>query len=247
MTALLIDDEKLATSRLKRLLADYADFIEVIGEAGNGLDGLNLIEEQKPDVIFLDIEMPGMNGFEMLARLKHVPMVVFATAFDEYAIRAFEENSIDYLLKPIEKERLEITVQKLRRTPTAFDNQRLMQALEQMKPKKEMASIAVKTGDRILLLRLDEVSHFEAEDKYTFLIATDGKKYLTDYTLTTLEERLPTQFARISRSVIVNTPLVREVQKHFSGKYVLFLNDKNQSKVESGLKYADAVRNLLSL
>ena len=247
MTAILIDDEKLAISRLKRLLADYPELIQVIGEAANGLEGLAMVDGKKPDVIFLDIEMPGMNGFEMLAKLTHAPMVVFATAYDAYAIRAFEENSIDYLLKPIEKERLEITIRKLRKSPLAFDSQQLMKMLEQMRPKQEMLSISVKSGDRILLLRLEETSHFEAEDKYTFLVANDGKKYLTDYTLTLLEEKLPPHFLRISRSFIVNSRLVREIQKHFNGKFVVFLNDRNQSRIESGLKYAGNVRGLLEL
>lgn len=246
MTTLLIDDEKLAISRLKRLLANYTDLIEIVGEASNGLEGLTLINEKKPDLIFLDIEMPGMNGFELLSKVNHTPMVVFATAFDEYAIRAFEENSIDYLLKPIEKERLEITIQKLRKTSPAFDNQQFLRLLEQMRPKKEMVSISVKTGDRILLLRLEEISYFEAEDKYTFLVTIEGKKYLTDYTLTSLEEKLPSSFPRVSRSFIINSRLVKEIQRHFSGKFVLFLEDKNHSKIESGTKYADAIKSLIA-
>ncbi|MDJ1504072.1 LytR/AlgR family response regulator transcription factor [Xanthocytophaga agilis] len=246
MTTVLIDDEKLAISRLKRLLAEHQSFIDIVGEAYNGIDGLKMIEALQPDLIFLDIEMPGMNGFEMLAQLTYSPMVVFATAFDEYAIRAFEENSIDYLLKPIEKERLEMTIQKLRKTSPSFDNQQFLKLIEQMRPKKEMVSISVKTGDRILLLRLEDISYFEAEDKYTFLITTEGKKYLTDYTLTNLEEKLPDSFLRVSRSFIVNSRLIKEVQKHFSGKFILFLDDRNQSKIESGIKYAESVKSLIN-
>ncbi|MDJ1470098.1 LytTR family transcriptional regulator DNA-binding domain-containing protein [Cytophagaceae bacterium YF14B1] len=246
MTTILIDDEKLAISRLKRLLAEHQSFIDIVGEAYNGIDGLKIVEALQPDLIFLDIEMPGMNGFEMLAQLTYSPMVVFATAFDEYAIRAFEENSIDYLLKPIEKERLEMTIQKLRKTSSSFDNQQFLKLIEQMRPKKEMVSISVKTGDRILLLRLEDISYFEAEDKYTFLITTEGKKYLTDYTLTNLEEKLPDSFLRVSRSFIVNSRLIKEVQKHFSGKFILFLDDRNQSKIESGIKYAESVKSLIN-
>ncbi|MDJ1491339.1 LytTR family transcriptional regulator DNA-binding domain-containing protein [Cytophagaceae bacterium DM2B3-1] len=246
MTTVLIDDEKLAISRLKRLLAEHQSFIDIVGEAYNGIDGLKIVEALQPDLIFLDIEMPGMNGFEMLAQLTYSPMVVFATAFDEYAIRAFEENSIDYLLKPIEKERLEMTIQKLRKTSSSFDNQQFLKLIEQMRPKKEMVSISVKTGDRILLLRLEDISYFEAEDKYTFLITTEGKKYLTDYTLTNLEEKLPDSFLRVSRSFIVNSRLIKEVQKHFSGKFILFLDDRNQSKIESGIKYAESVKSLIN-
>jgi two-component system LytT family response regulator len=248
MKAILIDDEKLALSRLRRLLTEY-NFFEITGEAYNGIDARLMIEELQPDVIFLDIEMPGLNGFEMLSQLSYMPVVVFATAYDRYAIKAFEENSIDYLLKPIEKERLDITVEKLKKfsDKPSLDNHGLQLLLEAMKPKKNIQSVSVKTADKILLLRLEEVSYFEAEDKYTFLITTDGKKYLTDYTLSHLEEKLPSGFIRISRSIILNSDLVREIQKHFSGKYVLFLEDKNMSKLESGLKYNENIKSLLSL
>lgn len=248
---ILIDDEKLALSRLKRLLADYQDIIEIIGEANNGEEGVGIIEKLRPDLIFLDIEMPAMNGFEMLAKLDFMPIVVFATAFDEYAIRAFEENSIDYLLKPIEKERLEITIKKLEQSrknkPQDFDNQFFLNFVEQLKPKKEIQSIAVKTGERILLVKLEDISYFEAEDKYTFLTTKDGKKHLTDYTITVLEEKLPAFFIRVSRSTIINTNLIKEIQKYFNGKFMLLLDDKNQSKIESGLKYNENIKTLLDL
>ncbi|GAB4116580.1 MAG: LytTR family transcriptional regulator DNA-binding domain-containing protein [Thermoflexibacter sp.] len=249
LTTILIDDERLAISRLKRLLADFQDFIEIIGEATHGQEGIAMIESLRPDLIFLDIEMPAMNGFEMLAQVQFMPKVVFATAFDEYAIRAFEENSIDYLLKPIEKERLEITIQKLKKSTTqqVTDNQYFLKLIEQFKPKKEIQSIAVKLGERILLIRLEDISYFEAEDKYTFLTTVEGKKYLTDYTLASLEEKLPPFFIRVSRSSVINTHLVREIQKYFNGKFILLLNDKNQSKIESGLKYAENIKRLISL
>ncbi|WP_310587864.1 LytR/AlgR family response regulator transcription factor [Emticicia agri] len=112
---ILIDDEPLAISRLKRLLSHYSAVISIIDEAHNGQEGLEKIEAQKPDLIFLDIEMPLMTGFEMLANLSYMPKVIFSTAYDQYAIRAFEENSVDYLLKPIEAERLEKTIEKLKK------------------------------------------------------------------------------------------------------------------------------------
>src|ERR1700733_10535411 len=115
-TALIIDDEELARKRLERMLKPF-DTIAVIGEAVNGQEGIDKIEKLRPELIFLDIEMPVFNGFEMLTRLKHQPKVVFTTAYDQYAIKAFEEDSIDYLLKPIEPERLEKTIKRLRQTP----------------------------------------------------------------------------------------------------------------------------------
>ncbi len=248
---LLIDDEKLALSRLERLLTRHPDTFAVVGTASNGADGLEKIESLKPDLIFLDIEMPVLNGFELLARLgSDPPLVVFATAYDAYAIRAFEENSIDYLLKPIEEERLLKTIQKLQAarntTPGVFP-ENLVRLLEQMRPKQELTAISVKAGHKILLLPLDEVSFFEADDKYVFLVAVDGQKYLTNYTLSALEDRLPARFLRVSRSVIVNRNLIRELEKHFSGRYILTLRDKPQTRLQTGQSFAESIKNLLEI
>jgi two-component system LytT family response regulator len=249
----LIDDEKLALSRLKRLLSDFSDVIEIIGEAFNGEEGRLLIEKEKPDLVFLDIEMPILNGFEMLQKLENVPLIVFATAYDQYAIKAFEENSIDYLLKPIEKERLELTIKKLEKTyqntvsNNSQENENLWKLLQQIKPQKEMNSISVKTGDKIILIRLEDITYFEAEDKYTFIYTQEGKKHILDYTITYLEQKLPLDFIRISRSAIVNKNQIIELQKHFSGKYVLTLADKNRTKIETGLKFSDNIKNLLQI
>ncbi len=247
---LLIDDEKLALSRLERLLLRHPDTFEVIGTAANGADGLEKIETLRPDLIFLDIEMPVLNGFELLARVSQPPLVVFATAYDAYAIRAFEENSVDYLLKPIEEERLLKTIQKLQtaqKANTGVFPENLVRLLEQMQPKQELTAISVKTGHKILLISLDEISHFEADDKYVFLCTTDGQKYLTSYTLSTLESRLPARFLRVSRSVIVNKTLIRELEKHFSGRYLITLRDKPRTQVQSGQSFAESIRGLLEI
>lgn len=247
---LLIDDEKLALSRLERLLARHPDTFEVIGTAANGADGLEKVETLRPDLIFLDIEMPVLNGFEMLARVSQPPLVVFATAYDAYAIRAFEENSVDYLLKPIEEERLLKTIQKLQTAQKAASGvfpENLVRLLEQMQPKQELTAISVKTGHKILLVSLDEISHFEADDKYVFLCTTEGQKYLTSYTLSTLESRLPPRFLRVSRSVIVNKTLIRELEKHFSGRYLITLRDKPRTQVQSGQSFAESIRGLLEI
>jgi two-component system LytT family response regulator len=248
-TTLLIDDEKLAIRRLRRLLEPYPEVFDIVGEAENGPEGLLAIESIHPQLVFLDIEMPGMNGFEMLSRLSYMPLVVFATAYDAYAVRAFEENSIDYLLKPIESERLALTVQKLKKEKegSGIHNQYLLRLIEQMQPRKEVSTVSVRSGERILLIRMEEISYFESEDKYTFLVTTEGKKYLTDYTLSGLEEKLPAYFVRISRSVILNSRLLKEIQKHFSGKYHLLLDDKSQSRLESGSKYANNIRALMQI
>lgn len=257
LRTLLIDDETLAISRLRRLLTKYPDTFEIVGEALNGAEGLTLVEAERPDVIFLDIEMPLLNGFEMLARLNAMPIVVFATAFDQYAIRAFEENSIDYLLKPIEADRLDRTVRKIRAlversgtgqspaSPSPTDN--LMRLLAQMQPRKEIYSISVKTGDKIKLIPLSDIAFFEAEDKYVFLATMDGQKFLTTYTLTTLAEKLPDMFVRVSRSTTVNRHKIAEVHRHFDGKFILSMTDKKGTRVTTGSTYSETIRQLLEL
>ncbi|GAB3642682.1 LytR/AlgR family response regulator transcription factor [Spirosoma arcticum] len=260
LKTLLIDDESLAISRLRRLLEKHRDTFNVIGDAANGAEGLALIEAQQPDVIFLDIEMPLLNGFEMLSRLTIMPMVVFATAFDQYAIRAFEENSVDYLLKPIETERLSRTAHKIRALverqsagqatdfPAANPmTENVLRLLAQMQPKKKIYSISVKTGDKIRLIPLSDIAYFEAEDKYVFLSTMDGQKFLTTYTLTTLTEKLPDTFVRVSRSVMVNRHKIAEVHRHFDGKFMLAMTDKKSTRLTTGSTYGEAVRGLLEL
>lgn len=256
LRTILIDDEALAISRLRRLLAKHGDAVEVIGDAANGAEDLTLVEAEQPDLIFLDIEMPLLNGFEMLSRVTTMPMVVFATAFDRYAIRAFEENSIDYLLKPIEAERLARTVEKIKTlveragaTPQITNpmTDSVMRLLAQMQPKKEIYSISVKTGEKIKLIPLSDIAFFEAEDKYVFLSTLDGQKFLTTYTLTTLNEKLPDTFVRISRSVMVNRHKLLEIHRHFDGKFMLVVNDKKGTKLTSGSTYGEAIRQLMEL
>lgn len=255
LKTILIDDEQLALNRLRRLLSDYHDTFEVVAEGHNGQEGLELIEKHIPDLIFLDIEMPLLNGFEVLAKVSNMPMVVFATAYDQYAIQAFEENSIDYLLKPIENERLQKTIEKIRARVTAEKQGNmanpgagdLLRLLEQMQPKPQMHSLSVKSGERILLIPLTDISNFEAEDKYVFLNTLDGKQYLVQHTLTTLEEKLPANFLRISRSAIVNTHHIGEIQRYFNGKYTLVIRDRKGTSLQSGSTYGEAIRLLLNL
>lgn len=255
LKTILIDDEQLALNRLRRLLGDYTATFEIIAEGHNGAEGLELVEMHRPDLIFLDIEMPLLNGFELLAKVSVMPMVVFATAYDQYAIRAFEENSVDYLLKPIENERLQKTVAKVRNrvelapadgSPNPYSDN-LLRLLEKMQPKQEMHAISVKSGDRILLIPINDISHFEAEDKYVFLNTLDGQQYLISHTLTVLEEKLPAHFTRISRSAIVNTHQISEIQRYFNGKYILVVRDRKATSLHSGTTYGEAIRILLDM
>ena len=239
---LIIDDEQLARWRLARLLKPYDD-IALIGEAVNGQDGLEKIEKLQPDLIFLDIEMPVFNGFEMLSRLKHQPKVVFTTAYDQYAIKAFEEDSIDYLLKPVETDRLEKTIKKLRQAqhqPPAYLP--LDALMKQLQVKKDIKTLTVKIGDKILLIKLESIIYIEAEEKYVFLHTTDGRKHLTDFTIGSLEEKLPEQYVRIHRSYIINTDHIKEIRKSFNGAFVFVMNNTENTRLTSSRSNGEMLR-----
>lgn len=239
----IIEDEEPARRRLKRLLDGYTDMIEVVAEAVNGEDGIEKITQFKPDLIFLDIEMPVYNGFEMLSKLSEPPQVIFTTAYDQYAIKAFEEDSIDYLLKPVEAERLELTIRKLEKLNRQDQQNIPIDALlRQLTQKKEKKTLTVKIGDRILLVKPEDIAYIQAEDKYVFLCCLDGKKHLTDFTVTGLEEKLPGSFIRINRSTIINTDQIMEIRKGFNGALIFILKDKEHSKLNSSRRYGEALR-----
>ena len=238
---IVIDDEQLARQRIKRLLKAY-DEIDVIAEAEDGEKGLELIHLHQPNLIFLDIEMPVLNGFEMLAKLTHQPKVVFTTAYDQYAIKAFEEGSVDYLLKPIEIERLDKTIKKLKQTNLAAAPVQIEDLIRQMHQKKTIKTLTVKLGDKILLVKLTDIVYVQAEDKYVFLHTIDGKKHLTDFTLSALEEKLTEEFVRVHRSEIINTEYIKEIRKGFNGALVFVLNNSDETRVTSSRSNSEALR-----
>lgn len=238
---IIIDDEQLARQRLKRLLSNYPE-IDIVAEAENGLEGLMLIEEQRPQLIFLDIEMPVLNGFEMLKKLSHHPKVIFTTAYDHYAIKAFEEGSIDYLLKPIEADRLEKAVKRLKQSNFSIDQLPIELLMQQIQAKKKIKTLTVKLGDKILLIKLSDITHIQAEEKYVFLHTNDGKKHLTDFTLAVLEEKLPEEFVRIHRSDIINTDYIKEIRKGFNGALIFILNTPSETKISSSRSNSEALR-----
>lgn len=250
ITTIIIDDEPLAVKRLHRLLRHYAGEIEIIAEASNGEQGLQLVEQHRPDLIFLDIEMPVYNGFEMLNRLTYLPKVIFTTAFEEYAIKAFEENSIDYLLKPIEVQRLDKAIQKLKRLSTvesSFSQQQLNVVISALNSKKEFKSFPVKIGDKILLLKPEQIAFLEAKDKYVYIITDENVEYLTDFTLASLEEKLPPPFLRVHRAYIINYDKIKEMHKWDNGTFIIRMKDKNDTKIYSGRSYNDRIKSLFQL
>ena len=247
---LVADDEQPARDRLKNLLAEYADKVELIGEARNGLECREMIDRLKPDLVFLDIQMPGLNGFEVLQQTSHSPVVVFCTAYDEFALQAFETNSIDYIVKPVKAERIQKSIEKLDTLKQHSDKQELLRIIGNyisQTPTKEITSIPVKLGDRMLFVRIEDVSYFSAEEKYVNIFTKDGKTYLCDFPLKSLEEKLGESFLRIHRSLLVNVSRIHEINKHFSSRYVVKMDDSNQSKLLSGRGYCEQVRGLMEI
>lgn len=243
--AIVIDDEPAARRLMRSLLQEHKDVVEVIGEAGNGRDAIAIIEELKPDVIFLDIQMPDLTGFEVIDQLEVKPNIIFTTAYEQYAIKAFETFSIDYLLKPIKEERLEQTIAKLKqfgRLSKPIDLSGLQEIIRQFQAPQKATVLPIKTGDRINLIRFENISYMEASDKYVFIFTIDGQKHLTDQSLTTLEEKLPPQFYRIQKSYIINKDKIKEMHRHFNSRYLFVMDDKAGNRLTSGRTYHDAIR-----
>lgn len=247
---LIADDEQPARDRLKKLLAEHAGQIELIGEAHNGLECREMIDRLKPDLVFLDIQMPGLNGFEVLQQTSHSPVVIFCTAYDEFALQAFETNSIDYIVKPVKAERIQKSIEKLDSLNQNSDKQELLRIIGNyisQAPKKEITSIPVKLGDRMLFIRIEDVSYFSAEEKYVTIFTKDGRTYLCDFSLKSLEEKLGKLFLRIHRSLLVNVSRIREISKHFNGCYIVKIDDVNQTKLQSGRGYSELVKGLMEI
>lgn len=243
--AIVIDDEPAARRLMKNLLLEHADLVEVIDEASNGQEAIAKIESSKPDLIFLDIQMPDLTGFEVIDRLQVKPNIIFTTAYEQYAIKAFETFSIDYLLKPIKEERLAQSLEKLKqfgRISQPIDMTGLQEIISQLKAPQKATALPIKTGDRINLIRFENISYMEASDKYVFIHTVDGQKHLTDQSLVMLEEKLPPAFYRIQKSYIINKEKIKEMHRHFNSRYFFIMDDKPASRLTSGRTYHDAIK-----
>ncbi len=245
---IIIDDEAIARQRLSRLLKECNGQIQLIAEAKNGIEGADLINSLKPDLIFLDIQMPGKTGFEMLKELEHVPHVVFCTAYEEFALQAFNTLAIDYLVKPVEEDRLQLTLEKLNRNAASSPGlqiNELLQLVNQKMESKKLLSIPYKIGDRVILIKTENITYFSSSDKYVEFYTNENIKYLTELSLKKLLERLPNNFVQIHRGIIVNINFVKEFRKYFRGKYILVLDDVITTKLESSRSYSDRIKNYL--
>ena len=248
-TTIIIDDEPLARQRLEKLLLNFPEIIEIIGSAKNGMDALNQINHLKPDLIFLDIEMPGLTGFELIERLHKIPLIVFCTAHDEYSLQAFETNSIDYLVKPVRLERLKKTFNKLQQFKGSSESQNLLEVIKSITAEKEaekMTSITVKKGNKLIFIKLADVTYFEAKDKYVNVVINQGH-HISEKSLSQLEDKLPHYFLRVHRAFIINTNYVVEIQKYFNSRYIIKLSNKGLASVTSGRSYIEKIKNWISV
>jgi two-component system LytT family response regulator len=232
MKAFLVDDEPLAINRLRALIEEHGR-VEVVGAGTDPAGAVPAIRALSPDVLFLDIEMPGLSGFEVLERLgSPEPLVVFTTAYDQYALAAFKVNSVDYLLKPIERADLARAIAKLdcvlRGTEARGDLVALLRQVRVELARQEpeyLVRVASRTGDRVDFVDIADVTHFYAKDKLTFA-ATPSKHYALDLAIIDLEPRLdPRQWLRIHRSTLVNIGAIKEVHAWFGGKAIVRLKD----------------------
>ncbi|HZH36733.1 MAG TPA: response regulator [Flavisolibacter sp.] len=245
MRAIIIDDERLARTELRKLLQDFPE-VEVVDEASNAEEGIQKIEVHNPDLIFLDIQMPGKTGFEMLQELDHAPTVVFTTAYDDYALKAFEVNALDYLLKPIESRRLADAVEKIRKLHPANGSEHgTFAAAGSQSLLGENDQVFVKDGDRCWFVRLSEVRLFESVGNYAKVFFGNNKPLILK-SLNALEERLdPKFFFRANRKHIVNLQAVEKVESYFNGGLLLEL--KGGEKIEVSRRQTVKFKEMTSL
>ena len=235
----IIDDERLARSELKRLLQEFPD-IEVIGEAANAEEGLQKIESLNPDLIFLDIQMPGKSGFDMLTDLEKAPHVIFVTAYDEYALKAFEVNALDYLMKPVEPSRLADALLKVRQKDEeeslSYSNRGILGEHDQ---------VFVKDGERCWFVKLSDVRLFESVGNYAKVFFGTNKPLILK-SLNALEERLDEKvFFRANRKHIINLRMIEKIEPYFNGGLLLDL--QGGEKIEVSRRQAVKFKEMMSL
>jgi two-component system LytT family response regulator len=239
--AFVVDDERLAVQRLTRML-EATGRVQVVGSATDPEAALKALQRESVDVLFLDIQMPGLTGFEMLARLERDVPVVLTTAYDQYALHAFDVNSIDYLLKPIEADRLDRALDRIERAPSAFRDVRALarELAAELAPNRRLERVASRVGERTTVLDVARITHFFAQDKLTFA-ASAGRDHIVDFTLAQLDERLdPRRFVRIHRATIVNIGFVQELYPGVDG---MIARLKDEKKTELNVA-RDRVREL---
>jgi two-component system, LytTR family, response regulator len=222
-TCLIIDDEKLARELLREFLAAFPQ-IEILGECSKGTEAVDQIEKLKPDLIFLDVQMPGMTGFDVLDEIVHEPYVIFTTAYDQYAIKAFEKNAVDYLLKPLDQERFKQAVERaLQRKKTEVGNiEDMLSGMHAPAARGSYDShVFVQKSEKLFNLPVDEIMYLEASGDYT-VISTKNDQFVSSSGIGKLEEIMnPDKFIRVHRSTIINLSYLKEIERHFNGGMIV--------------------------
>jgi len=240
-TCLIIDDEKLARDLLREYLEAFPQ-IEVIGECAKGSEAVEKINKQKPDLIFLDVQMPGMNGFDVLDEIDHEPHVIFTTAYDQYAIRAFEKNAVDYLLKPLDEERFTQAVNRAlkRKTSEVGNLEELLRNIKSDGKGSFDSHIFVQKSEKLFNLPVEEIIFLEASGDYT-VITTKTDQFVSSSGIGKLEEILnPDTFIRVHRSTIINLNFLKEIERHFNGGMVVKMQNGKSFPVSR--TYAKLIR-----
>lgn len=238
---LIIDDEQLARDLLREYIEQTPE-LTIIGEADKGKDAIQLIDTLKPDLIFLDVQMPGLTGFDVLDEIEHDPFVVFTTAYDQYAIKAFEKNAVDYLLKPIDQERFKQAVERAI-SRMQMEQNNVGELLRNMKTENKTSydsHIFVQKSEKLLNLPVEEIMFLEASGDYTIL-TTKSDQFVSSSGIGKLEEILnPEIFIRVHRSTIININYLKEIEKHFNGGMIVKMNSGKSFPVSR--TYAKVIR-----
>jgi len=241
-TCLIIDDEKLARELLTEFLESFPQ-IEVIGECSKGTEAVEQINKLKPDLIFLDVQMPGMNGFDVLDEIEHEPYVIFTTAYDQYAIKAFERNAVDYVLKPLDQERFKLAVDRaLKQKKMEEGNiEGLLDSLRTVNPRTTYDShVFVQKSEKLFNLPVEDIIYLEASGDYT-VISTKNDQFVSSSGIGKLEELMnPDIFIRVHRSTIINVNSLKEIERHFNGGMVVKMQNGKSFPVSR--TYAKLIR-----
>lgn len=247
--ALIIDDEPLARERIRTLLSVEED-VEIIGECADGREAVSTIKKESPDLLFLDVQMPEMSGFEVLEKIgaERLPSIIFVTAYDHYALRAFDVHALDYLLKPFDRERFQTALRRARleieRAQGGHLQERLLLLLADLKvEQKYLERLVIKDAGRVFFLRTEEIDWIESAGNYVRLHVA-RESHLLRETMNTLESRLNSaKFLRIHRTTIINVERIRELHPLFRGEYILVLRDG--TRLTSGRAYKEKLQELL--
>lgn len=250
----IVDDEPLARERIKSFLKEHDDFT-IAGDCGDGESAIKLLNNDKPDVLFLDIQMPVLNGFEILEKIKdiYLPLIVFVTAYDNYAIKAFEFHALDYLLKPYDKKRFNQTLKHIREIISSKNNpvfsEQIISLLDQFKKRNlneeyYPPKIAIKDSGKISLVNVEEIEYIESAGNYVRIV-TNSSHFLMRETMNQLEQKLNNRsFIRIHRSFIVKIDLIKELKTHFNNEYILVM--KNGKEFKTGNTYRQNIVSFLN-